>query len=331
MKLKELSLTGYRKHFKMALQEYSGILPINKPVGMTSHDVVLKVRQALGKRLRVGHTGTLDPLAKGLLLLCLGKSTKTARFLNDCKKTYVASIRLGQTSVTYDAEGIEPDLTPKEIPEFTSNELRKMLIEFTGLIQQRVPIYSAVRVNGDRLYKRARRGEDVESPIRDVNIFSIDLLKYMQPDISLRITCSSGTYIRSLAHDIGERLGCGGYLLQLTRISIGSALLEGAITVEDVNRLNKEERLNDLLMPVDAVIPYSYITITPDFYEHIRNGRQPTEKDISDVHGDFTSGDRILVKDRSGNLLAVGRAAIDSGKLGQRAEQPILTFERVLV
>ncbi|MGH7536352.1 MAG: tRNA pseudouridine(55) synthase TruB, partial [Gemmatimonadales bacterium] len=191
-----------------------GVLNINKPAGMTSHDVVDAVRKILGMR-RVGHTGTLDPQATGVLPLCVGGGTRIAQYLTQADKEYVMTLRLGITTDTLDAAGKET----ARVEHFAVRraDLEAILPRFTGEIQQVPPIYSAKKYRGERLYRLARRGEQVERQPVTIRIYTLELLEFAPPFVRLRATCSKGTYARSLCDDMGRALGCGGHLYELTR------------------------------------------------------------------------------------------------------------------
>lgn len=198
-----------------------GILLIDKPAHMTSFGVVARVRRVLtqqaGKKVKVGHTGTLDPFATGLLILCVGKATKDAMSYTKLDKVYEATIRLGQTSSTGDPEG---EITDVSNTRPSKAEIEAALKKFTGEITQRPPIYSAIKVNGQRAYKLARKGEEVEIPLRNVTIYSLELVDYSYPELKIRTHVSSGTYIRTLAEDIGQALDTGAYCSELRRTKI---------------------------------------------------------------------------------------------------------------
>lgn len=198
-----------------------GILLIDKPDGMTSFGVVARVRRVLsqqaGKKVKVGHTGTLDPFATGLLILCIGKETKNAMAYTKLDKVYEATIRLGQTSTTGDPEGEVSDVGGKQP---TREEIEAALQKFTGEITQRPPIFSAIKIGGRRAYDLARQGKEVEIPERKVTVHSLELVEYAYPELKIRTHVSSGTYIRSLAQDIGKTLGTGAYCTQLRRTKV---------------------------------------------------------------------------------------------------------------
>lgn len=211
-----------------------GILLIDKPADMTSFGVVARVRRVLsneqGKKVKVGHTGTLDPFATGLMILVIGKECKNAGKYSKLDKTYEATIRLGQISTTGDPEG-EISKVSDTIP--TLDEIKAVLAKFTGQISQTPPIYSAIKIDGQRAYKMARRGEAVEIPERQITIYSLDLIDYQYPEVRIKTHVSSGTYIRSLAEDIGKALGTGAYCTQLRRTSIDKWSVDDSESLSD--------------------------------------------------------------------------------------------------
>lgn len=221
----------------------SGFLLVNKPEGITSFDVVARARRLLGER-SIGHLGTLDPLATGLLVLAVGEGTKLVEYFNGLDKVYEAQFTLGQTSTTYDREGV---VTQVEGAVFPLREaVEEALHGFVGVIQQVPPAYSAIKIKGERAYVRARRGETVEIPAREVMVHSISILGYEPPHVMLRIYCGSGTYVRSIAHDLGQKLGCGALMSDLVRTRVGSFSLERAVPLSD--------DLASALLPLEKVV-----------------------------------------------------------------------------
>ncbi len=223
-----------------------GMLNIDKPAGLTSHDVVNRVRRVAGLR-RVGHAGTLDPLATGVLLVCLGRATRLVEYLVGQPKTYEVMIRLGQNTDTYDAEGA---VVAERPCHFTPDDLTTALAQFRGPIQQIPPLYSAIKKEGQPLYKLARQGKEVEIEARAVTIYELEQLAFDLPLLTLRIVCSSGTYIRSLAHDLGEVLGCGGHVAALRRTAVGEFTLDTAVPLGTLT----PEHLNTQMLPVDTAV-----------------------------------------------------------------------------
>ena len=212
-----------------------GILLIDKPAEMTSFGVVARVRRVLsreaGKKVKVGHTGTLDPFATGLMIIVVGKECKNAGHYTKLDKVYEAAFRLGQISTTGDPEGELTDVSTKQ-PSL--REVEEVLARFTGEISQRPPIFSAIKINGQRAYKLARDGQEIEIPLRSVTIYSLDLIEYDYPNVKIRTHVSSGTYIRSLAVDIGEALGTGAYCTQLRRTAISKWTVDDAKTLHSL-------------------------------------------------------------------------------------------------
>ncbi|HEX4662064.1 MAG TPA: tRNA pseudouridine(55) synthase TruB [Candidatus Saccharimonadales bacterium] len=211
----------------------NGIILIDKPAGISSFGVVAKVRwqltQAAGKKVKVGHTGTLDPFATGLMILVVGKACKEAGAYSKLDKVYEATIKLGETSTTGDPEG---ELTPLSDKKPSKAEIDAALAKFTGDITQTPPAYSAIKINGQRAYKLARANKDFEIPARNVTIYSLQLLNYEYPTLKIRTHVSSGTYIRTLAEDIGKTLGTGAYCQQLRRTKIADWDVKDAGTIE---------------------------------------------------------------------------------------------------
>ena len=203
------------------------IIFVDKPAGMTSFGAVARVRRILsqreGHKVKVGHTGTLDPFATGLLILLAGKATKKAPELTKKDKVYEATIRLGEVSTTGDPEG-EITKTGAKMP--TSEEIAEVLKRFIGKIEQKPPVFSAIKINGQRAYKLARKGQEVEMPSRTVEIYDIEQISYSEPVLQIRTHVSSGTYIRTLAEDIGKALGCGAYCSALRRTQIADYKLD---------------------------------------------------------------------------------------------------------
>lgn len=230
------------------MDSLGGVLCVDKPLGITSHDVVNRIRRLAGLR-RVGHAGTLDPLATGLLLLALGRSTRLLEYLVGQDKVYETAVCLGQTTTTYDAEG--DIVAERPFSHLTLSQIKDALKPFRGVIQQRPPLYSAVKQGGQPLYKLARQGvTDVERPYRTVTIHELTPISWNPPFLTLRIACSSGTYIRSLGHDLGEALGCGGHLSALRRLAVGDFSVETAVPLDQLT----PDNMIDYLLPPDTAV-----------------------------------------------------------------------------
>lgn len=308
---------------------YNGILLVNKETGMTSHDIVSKLRRIL-KQKRIGHCGTLDKAASGLLIICLGNATKASQFITDSDKEYIATIEFGRTSQTYDAEGVDLDTSANKIPELSKEYLDKVLEKFRGLIEQTVPLYSAIHVDGKRLYKLAKEGKDVELPKRNINISEIEILEISKTAAKLRVACSKGTYIRSLAHDLGQLIGCGAYLSELVRTKIGKLQVASSYTLAEIETQTENNLLNDILMSYDEVLPFAFCTIDDAYVKSVFEGRDIQREYISNISGTFLTGDKVSLRDKNGNILAVCSALEHSAKIESTNEDKLFKYIRVL-
>jgi tRNA pseudouridine55 synthase len=228
-----------------------GFFNLNKPAGPTSHDMVNMVRQLLHQQ-RVGHGGTLDPLAQGVLPIGVGRATRLLLFLQGGKKTYRATLHLGVSTTTFDAAG---EVTAEsKVPPLDQANLEQALAQFVGEIEQTPPLFSAIRYRGRRLYERARVGEKIVPPSRRVHIYRTTILDWASPLLRVEIACGSGTYIRSLAHDLGEYLGCGAHLSDLVRLQVGPFSLAESCTPEQLELSVKQRGVKALLLPMDVPV-----------------------------------------------------------------------------
>lgn len=256
----------------------NGILPLWKERGMTSHDCVFKLRKILRTK-KVGHTGTLDPGVEGVLPICIGQATRIAEYLTDAGKTYEAIISIGRTTTTEDAEG-ETVAEDPSVKKVSRERLQEVLASLTGVIEQTPPMFSAVKVNGKRLYEYARKGETVERPTRQVTIYALELLddneSYEGQEITfpVRIDCSKGTYIRTLAVQIGEALGYPAHMKELVRTASGTFTRDNCFTLAQVAELMDAEQVTTCILPVEyALTDYPYIEITSANEKEIFNGQ----------------------------------------------------------
>jgi tRNA pseudouridine55 synthase len=256
-----------------------GILVVDKPTGPTSHQVVNVVRRGTGIR-KVGHAGTLDPRASGVLVLCLGAATRLSEYLSTSEKRYEAVVRFGAATETYDAEGEilhETDYIPSK------TEIEEILDEFRGEIQQVPPPYSAIKIRGKKAYELARAGEDPKLEPREVNILDLKIVGYKKPDLALEIECSAGTYIRSLAHDLGTRLNSGAHLESLRRIKAGPFTISDAVPLPKLEvgfMVNKWERY---VYPAANALPdFPVVHITHEQIDLIRHGLRIPARDGQD-------------------------------------------------
>ncbi len=250
-----------------------GIINVYKEKGYTSHDVVAKLRGILHQK-KIGHTGTLDPDATGVLPVCLGKATKVCELLTDKKKTYLAVVRLGVQTDTQDLTGTI--LEEKKV-QVTEEQIRETVASFLGDYEQIPPMYSAVKVNGKRLYELARQGKEVERKARRVHIYTCDItdIALANNEFSMEVTCSKGTYIRTLCQDIGEKLGCGAAMASLVRTQVDRFQLEDALTLERIEALQREKELEPFILPVDQLFEaYDKIVVADKAVSYLQNGNK---------------------------------------------------------
>ncbi len=246
-----------------------GIVNIYKEKGFTSHDVVAKMRGIL-KQKKIGHTGTLDPMAEGVLPVCLGKATKLCDMLTDRSKTYEAVLLLGTETDTQDTTGAV--LSQSEV-HATENQVREAVLSFLGHYDQIPPMYSALKVNGKKLYELARAGKEVERKARPVEILEIRVDKIELPRATITVTCSKGTYIRTLCYDIGRKLGCGGCMESLLRTRVSGFCMEDSLTLKQIEELRDEGALEGHILPVDQVFSgYPAVLMMPEFDKLVHNG-----------------------------------------------------------
>jgi tRNA pseudouridine55 synthase len=283
------------------------VLNLNKPKGITSQQAVARVRRISGIR-KAGHAGTLDPLATGVLLVCAGEATKITRFLSDLDKEYAVVVKLGETTDTYDAEGTVTAKT--EGFSFEKEDIEKVLPQFTGTIEQTPPMYSAVKIGGEPLYKLARKGITVERDTRMVTVHQIRITALSLPFLEMTISCSKGTYIRSLCNDLGDILGVGAHVAALERTRIGGFSVEDALTFDDLEAVIRGEavgpRSHRGLSGIDASLGHlSDLVLSENDIRKAGNGIP-----IKCPDGFLLQPDQYLrLKDPSGKLFAIGKVA----------------------
>lgn len=283
----------------------AGFLIVDKPVGWTSHDVVDAARRWFGIR-RVGHLGTLDPLATGVLPLAIRQATKLAPFLGEGPKVYVGTIRLGISTDTFDAEGRVTHQHDGPLPDEAA--VRAALDEFLGETEQLPPMYSSVKKDGVPLYRLARKGEEVEREPRKIQIARISMPHYAPPEIGIEVSASPGTYVRSLAADLGEKLGCGAHLSGLRRSQSGSFVLEAAKSPEAFDQMAEDGTIEDALIPCADPLGLPRVNLTPIQARKVGHG---SAIPAAEARGDFERGpaprpgDRLAGLHPSGDLLAV--------------------------
>ncbi|HUF53022.1 MAG TPA: tRNA pseudouridine(55) synthase TruB [Dehalococcoidia bacterium] len=290
----------------------SGIINFNKPRGRTSFSIIAPVRRGTGQK-RVGHAGTLDPLADGVLLICLGSATRVTEYLMDLPKTYRGTIHLGVETDTYDAEGA---VTATQDVSVSEEQVREALSGFLGEIEQRPPAHSSVKVDGRRAYDRARRGEEIEMKPRKVQVHRIDLTRFDPPDVEIDVECSRGTYIRSLAHDIGEALRCGGHLSALTRTRVGPFRVEDAIDEPTLLAALEDGAWREHLQPIDCgLLHLPALTVPIEDEKDLRHG-QPAHIDDEEAlrsAGPLADGIHVRGYAEDGSLIGILRYEVATG------------------
>ncbi len=232
-------------------QSFEGVLLVDKPTGLTSHDVVDRVRAKVRMK-RVGHAGTLDPNASGLLIILVGKATKLSRYLMGLDKSYQGTLVLGKSTDSHDAEGVVT--AERGIPELTKDGIEGYLKEYLGDQYQVPPMFSAKKVGGVALYKLARKGKEVEREPRFIRVTAIEMLAFESPEVQFKIDCSKGTYVRTIAHDLGEKIGCGAYLSTLRRTAIERFRIEDSVGLDDLESMELGE-VHRILIPAYQAVP----------------------------------------------------------------------------
>ena len=293
--------------------EASGVLIINKPEGMTSHDVVGKIRRLFSTR-RVGHTGTLDPMATGVLVILIGRAAKAAEYLSNDEKGYIATLRLGEV---YDTEDITGTLISSTDALPDEQAVYDAIKSFQGEIMQIPPMYSALKVDGKKLCDLARKGIEIERNARPIIIHNIEATpKALPRDYRLNVKCSAGTYIRTLCADIGSSLRCGGAMASLCRTLAGGFTIEEAHTLESLEALTPDERIS-LLMPTESLFYDLEAIKLPEFYERLsRNG---CEIYLKKINASLALEQKVRLCSQSGNFYALGEVRDFDGGLAIKA------------
>jgi tRNA pseudouridine55 synthase len=293
----------------MSPPNLNGLLVLDKPEGLTSRDAVDRALRWFPRKTRVGHTGTLDPLASGVLVLCVGQATRLTEYVQGMAKTYVADVVLGGRSVTDDAEGPITSADVEHTPDQATIE--RSLSQFLGNVEQVPPAYSAAKVAGQRAYALARRGTALELAPRTIRIDGIDVLEFDYPRLRIEVHCGKGTYIRSLARDLGDQLGCGAYLGGLRRTRVGPFRPEDAIPLD----ADVAAALTGLLPPAAAVSSLQRLTLAADAVAHLQHGQMVINEEA------VPAGVEVAVFDSTGALAAIARTD-DAG----RALRPVKVF-----
>ncbi|MGN0388555.1 MAG: tRNA pseudouridine(55) synthase TruB [Suilimivivens sp.] len=281
---------------------YHGMINVYKEKGFTSHDVVAKLR-GICKQKKIGHTGTLDPDAVGVLPVCLGCATRLCDMLTDKDKEYVAVLRLGITTDTQDATG--KVLAEKEV-SVSEEEVRAVIASFEGEQLQIPPMYSALKVNGKKLYELAREGKEIERKARPIVVHEIEILSENMPEFTIRVKCSKGTYIRAICHDIGQKLSCGGVMVSLKRTKVGNFGIEDAYTLSQIEDMAKEGKLCEILLPVEKVFEkLPEIRVKETAMKALLNGNQLKKEEILMLSDEALKAEEVRVYGADGRFYGV--------------------------
>ncbi len=294
----------------------NGILVIRKEQGFTSNDVVAKLRGICHQR-KAGHTGTLDPNATGVLPVCLGNATKLCDMLTDSGKEYIAELTFGKTTDTQDIWGQVLSDSGDRWRNLREEEIRETVASFRGKQLQVPPMYSALKVNGKRLYELARAGIEVERKAREITIEEIEILPFSaMPRLRIRVACSKGTYIRTLCHDIGEKLGCGAVMSSLVRTRAGQFGLEDAYTLAEVEHLRDAQKLADVLIPADTCFrEYPAVTVLEKGIKALENGNELPFFMLREKPDRLPEGQPLRVYNKEGVFYGVYRVQKEKGKI----------------
>jgi len=312
---------------------FDGALVVNKPRGKTSHDIVDAVRHLAGFR-QIGHLGTLDPLATGVLVLLLGKATRLMRFYSCRRKHYTVGFRFGYATNTYDSEGTPRG--PDTLPVLDSNLLRRLASESIGRFDQMPPIFSAKKVSGRPAYELARKNQTVELKPASVELFEYRLTEMEGPVARFSIECSSGTYVRSLAHEMGQKLGCGAHLSEICRTAVGEFSLHQAVSLDELVEAKRQGKFQSWLIPLENLLPnYPRANVLPVLEKKVRHGGkfsvlisqvQPGRVELppgctTQLDGDANAAPRLRVFSQHNKLIAIAEA------VAPRTYQPIVVFD----
>ncbi len=295
---------------------FDGVINIYKEKGFTSFDVVAKLRGIL-KQKKIGHTGTLDPDAEGVLVVCLGKATKLCDVLTDKNKCYKATMQLGITTDTEDSSGTVQSKSDVTVSE---EQVREAILSFVGEYDQIPPMYSAIKINGKKLYELARQGKVIEREPRRVAVHEIQIESIDLPYVRFMVSCSKGTYIRSLCRDIGAKLGCGAIMEALVRTEVNAEkfgavfTLDKAMKLSDVERAVEDGTISSHILPIDQMFPHLlHYTVTNAANSRLLNGNLLSRQDFAEDVSDPADGEQVLVYDKDGTFKAIYRYQQDNG------------------
>lgn len=290
------------------MENISGVINIYKEKGFTSHDVVNIVRKKLGK-IKTGHTGTLDPDAMGVLPICVGKATKLSEYIASSIKEYKAIVSLGKTTTTQDGSG---EVIVEKQVNCSEDNIKKVVNCFKGEIMQTPPMYSAIKIGGKKLYELAREGKEIERKQRKITIYNIEITRFIDnQNFEIKVLCSKGTYIRTLCNDIGQALGCGAYMSYLLRTRTGNFYIDNAIKLDDIDKLLQNNKLNDILLPMDIVLSeYKKIIVLNKANKFLYNGNKISFSYLKNKEN-LQQNEKVIVYDEDNNLIGIYTVLLD--------------------
>ena len=290
------------------MENISGVINIYKEKGFTSHDVVNIVRKKLGK-IKTGHTGTLDPDAMGVLPICVGKATKLSEYIASSIKEYKAIVSLGKTTTTQDGSG---EVIAEKQVNFSEDNIKKVVNCFKGEIMQTPPMYSAIKIGGKKLYELAREGKEIERKQRKITIYNIEITRFIDnQNFEIKVLCSKGTYIRTLCNDIGQALGCGAYMSYLLRTRTGNFYIDNAIKLDDIHKFLQNNKLNDILLPMDIVLSeYKKIIVLNKANKFLYNGNKISFNYLKNKEN-LQQNEKVIVYDEDNNLIGIYTVLLD--------------------
>lgn len=284
------------------MENISGVINIYKEKGFTSHDVVNIVRKKLGK-IKTGHTGTLDPDATGVLPICIGKATKLSDYIASSIKEYKAVVTLGKKTTTQDASG---DVIEQKQVDCTQDDIIKTVLNFKGEQMQIPPMYSAIKINGKKLYELAREGKEIERKKRKITIYNIEVTKFIDKEnFEITVLCSKGTYIRALCNDIGEALGCGAYMKELLRTQTGNFYIKDAIKLQQLDDILSKNQLQSVLIPIkDVLSNYKSFVVLKNANKFLYNGNKISLNFVKN-NKNLIQDEKIVIYDENNNLIGI--------------------------
>lgn len=290
------------------MENISGVINIYKEKGFTSHDVVNIVRKKLGK-IKTGHTGTLDPDAMGVLPICVGKATKLSEYIASSIKEYKAIVSLGKTTTTQDGSG---EVIAEKQVNCSEDNIKKVVNCFKGEIMQTPPMYSAIKIGGKKLYELAREGKEIERKQRKITIYNIEITRFIDnQNFEIKVLCSKGTYIRTLCNDIGQALGCGAYMSYLLRTRTGNFYIDNAIKLDDIDKFLQNNKLNDILLPMDIVLSeYKKIIVLNKANKFLYNGNKISFSYLKNKEN-LQQNEKVIVYDEDNNLIGIYTVLLD--------------------